>query len=311
MAVDLCRDFTGPCVATAVITFGLFPKVTQRPSIWMWLILKFLACDLILANHSYLRKKGPGESPSRIGNGEDARTARCRKPATWIVANASVACELLSAGIYSCSTDRRLLECSLNQTYSPSLTQQLQSFSEGDREIAEIVLREVMPKLHQIAVRELHRERYVAPLSPTELINEVWLRSLGKGGWQINSREHFYAIAALAMRRVLIDFARQRLALRRGDNQQVVSLDDAAAIPGNSPDFESILQIGALMDQLEKTNRNAARVVDLHYFAGFTLGETAKITGLSFRQVRQLWDKGRDWLKDHMASPKLASSDAG
>jgi hypothetical protein len=73
---------------------------------------------------------------------------------------------------------------------SPSLTKQLQSYSGGDREIAETVLREVLPRLHQIAVRELRRERYVTPLSPTELINEVWLRNLRKGGWQINSREH-------------------------------------------------------------------------------------------------------------------------
>jgi RNA polymerase sigma factor (TIGR02999 family) len=165
-----------------------------------------------------------------------------------------------------------------------------------------------MPKLHQIAVRELHRERYIAPLSPTELINEVWLRSLGKGGWQINNREHFYAIAALAMRRVLVDFARQRLALRRGDDHQTFSLEEAAAIPGQTPDFESILQIGTLMDQLEETNCHAARVVDMHYFAGFTLQEIANITGLSLRQVRHLWEKGRDWLKDHLlAKPRAAS----
>lgn len=84
-----------------------------------------------------------------------------------------------------------------------SLTEQLQSFAGGDREIAEAVLREILPRSHQIAVRELGRERYIAPLSPTELINEVWLRNLRKGGWQINSRDHFYAIAALAMRRAV------------------------------------------------------------------------------------------------------------
>ena len=98
---------------------------------------------------------------------------------------------------------------------TPSLTELLQRYSKGDREVAEVVLREVLPKLHQIAIRELRRERYVAPLSPTELINEVWLRSLRKGGWQVNSRDHFYAIASVAMRRVLVDFARNRLAQRR------------------------------------------------------------------------------------------------
>ncbi len=186
---------------------------------------------------------------------------------------------------------------------SPSLTRQLQSLSSGDREIAEIVMREVMPKLHQIAVRELGRERYIAPLSPTELINEVWLRNLRKGGWEINSRDHFYAIAALAMRRVLVDFARQRLAQRRGNGEIAECLDESdPAITREMPNLEGILQVGMMMDRLEKANREAARVVDMHYFAGFTLDEIANILKLTPRQVRHLWDKGRDWLKDRMAA---------
>jgi RNA polymerase sigma factor (TIGR02999 family) len=184
---------------------------------------------------------------------------------------------------------------------SLSLTDHLQSFSDGDREIAETVLREVLPKLHQIAIRELSRERYVVPLSPTELINEVWLRSLRKGGWQISSRDHFYAIAALAMRRVLVDFARHRLAQRRGDGEKTESLDDNVSLTrAETPDPESVVRIGMLMEKLEKANLDAARVVDMHYFAGFTLQEIAEITGLTFRQVRHLWEKGRDWLKDRM-----------
>lgn len=186
-------------------------------------------------------------------------------------------------------------------TDSPLLTEQLRRFSGGDREVAESVLREVFPKLHEIAVRELRRERYIAPLSPTELINEAWIRSLGKGGWTINSRDHFYAIASLAMRRVLVDFARSRLAQRRGDGEAPTSLDENTLnrLPGNT-DLESLVLIGSLMDQLEKANLGASRVVDLHYFAGFTLDEIAEITGLSLRQVRHRWEKGRDWLRDRM-----------
>lgn len=184
---------------------------------------------------------------------------------------------------------------------STSLTEQLRKFSGGEREIAEAVLRQVLPKLHEIAVRELRRERYIAPLSPTELINEVWLRSLRKGGWEINSREHFYAIAALAMRRVLVDFARMRLAQRRGEGEVPESLDGKASMgAATNPDPESILQIGLLMDKLEKADREAARIVDMHYFVGFTFDEIAEITGLTFRQVRHRWEKGRDWLKDRM-----------
>lgn len=184
---------------------------------------------------------------------------------------------------------------------SLSLTEQLRMFSGGEREIAEAVLRQVLPKLHEIAVRELRRERYIAPLSPTELIHEVWLRNLRKGGWEIHSREHFYAISALAMRRVLVDFARIRLTQKRGDGKTTESLDGQVSLPSTgTSDPESILQIGVLMDKLEKADREAARIVDMHYFAGFTFEEIAEITGLTFRQVRHRWEKGRDWLKDRM-----------
>jgi RNA polymerase sigma factor (TIGR02999 family) len=163
------------------------------------------------------------------------------------------------------------------------------------------VLRQVLPKLYEIAVRELRRERYIAPLSPTELIHEVWLRNMRKGGWEIQSREHFYAISALAMRRVLVDFARIRLTQKRGDGMIPESLEGQASLRSTgSSDPESILQIGVLMDKLEKADSEAARIVDMHYFAGFTFDEIVEITGLTFRQVRYRWEKGRDWLKDRM-----------
>src|SRR5215472_11997130 len=148
---------------------------------------------------------------------------------------------------------------------TPSLTELLQRYSKGDREVAEVVLREVLPKLHQIAIRELRRERYVAPLSPTELINEVWLRCLRHGGWQINSREHFYAIAALAMRHVLVDFARQRLSQRRGEGEAPLPLEeDLLSSQAAGSDPEMVVQIGLLMERLEKKDRACARIIDMH-----------------------------------------------
>ncbi len=182
---------------------------------------------------------------------------------------------------------------------SPSLTEELQRFSGGDRLIAEAVLRKVLPELHRIAVRELGRARDGSSFSPTELINELWLRSLRNGGWQIHSRQHFYAIAALAMRQVLIDFARIRTAQRRGGVQGPVSLNgNSSGVSAGTTDQESLVQIGILMDRLEKRDPETARIVDMHYFTGFTLEEIIEITGLTFRQVRHRWEKGRDFLKD-------------
>jgi len=192
-----------------------------------------------------------------------------------------------------------------------SLTEQLQAISAGDRQAAEAVLREILPRLHQIAVRHLRSERYVAPVSPTELINEVWLRHIHKGGWQIRNREHFYAIAGCAMRRVLVDFARTRLALKRGAADPVVRLDDSASEPLDTQSAEQIVEIGLLMEKLGRTHPKSLHVVDLHYFAGFSFEEIAGITGLSPRQVRHLWDKGRDWLKDRMKPRKGRGRAAG
>jgi RNA polymerase sigma factor (TIGR02999 family) len=161
-----------------------------------------------------------------------------------------------------------------------------------------LVVREVLPRLHQIAVRALRRERYMAPLEPTELINEVWIRNLSKGGWKIECREHFYAIAARAMRLVLVDFARNRLAQRRGDGQALFALDEIPNVAqAGIENLESATRIGDLMEKLEKFDHEAARIVDMHYFAGFTLEEIATITGLTVRRIRHRWEKGRDWLK--------------
>ena len=179
-----------------------------------------------------------------------------------------------------------------------SLTERLNSFMRGDAAAADALLREVLPKLHEIAVRELRRERYMAPLSKTELIHEVWLSNLSKGGWRIHDQGHFYALASLAMRLVLVDLARKRLAARRGAGETVLPLEDSAALLGTTvQDAQQIVEIGILMERLEAKDSDAARMVDMHYFSGFTLEEIAKETGLTLRQVRSRWERGIRWLK--------------
>jgi RNA polymerase sigma factor (TIGR02999 family) len=180
---------------------------------------------------------------------------------------------------------------------SVSLTEQLQMFMRGDSAATDALLRQVLPKLHEIAVRELKRERYMAPLSKTELIHEIWLSSLSRGGWQIRNRGHFFALACLAMRRVLVDLARKRLAARRGGGASPPSLEQSGLIAGSMGDAAQIVEIGIAMERLEATDPEAARVIDMHYFSGATLEEIAQETGLTFRQVRSRWERGRTALK--------------
>jgi len=195
-----------------------------------------------------------------------------------------------------------------------SLTERLNSFMNGDAAAADALLREVLPKLHEIAARELRRERYMAPLSKTELIHEVWLTNLSKGGWQIRDLGHFYALASLAMRRVLVDLARRRLAARRGGGDAELLLDDSRSFFDSSGhDLQQIVEIGIVMERLETKDPDAARMVDMHYFSGFTLDEIAQETGLTLRQVRLRWERGTKWLKRtlHPAPPAKRSNPIG
>jgi RNA polymerase sigma factor (TIGR02999 family) len=182
---------------------------------------------------------------------------------------------------------------------SDSLTEQLQHFSGQDRDVAEAVLRKVMPELHRIALRHVREERYIAPLSATELISEVWLQSLHKGGFKVHNREHFYNIAGIAMRRVLVNFARRRLAQKRGQGETATAIMDQLSSTSN---LENIVHMGRLMEQLELEHPEWARIADLHFFSGFTFQEIAEKLGMTERQVRVRWEHARDWLKKRLSS---------
>jgi RNA polymerase sigma factor (TIGR02999 family) len=178
----------------------------------------------------------------------------------------------------------------------------------GKASAGEDLLSEILPKLRQIALGALNRERYGAPFSQTELIHELWIGSLAKGGWQIRDRGHFYALASLAMRRILIDFARKRLAQRRGGTAIPCSYSEVGERTGPFlEDAEQIITIGILMERLEAQDPEAARMVDMHYFSGFTLEEIARETGLTLKQVRLRWERGLKWLKQLLQAESPAA----
>ncbi len=192
---------------------------------------------------------------------------------------------------------------------SASLTERLQLFMQGDSNVVDALLNEVLPKLREIAFRELKRERYMAPLSRTELVHEVWISALSRGVWNIRDRGHFYALVSLAMRRILVDMARKRLALRRGGKETTLSLDDAGPLIGTfGQDAEKIVEIGILMERLEIKDPDAARMVDMQYFSGFTLEEIATETGLTTKQVRTRWERGMKRLKKALHAQKRAAA---
>lgn len=191
-----------------------------------------------------------------------------------------------------------------------SLTEKLRHFFAGGEDVADVILTEVLPKLRQIAGRQVKRELHSSPVSTTELIHEVWIRNLHKGNWQIRDREHFYSIAAYAMRQALIDLARRRIAERRGGGEPTFTLDDPQRQDAEPPtkSHEDVVILDIAMQRLDHSDQMTARVVDLHYFAGFSLEETGEITGLTLRQVRHRWSKGQAFLRKNL--PRLDRASA-
>lgn len=137
-------------------------------------------------------------------------------------------------------------------------------------------------------------------LSTTALVNEAWLKLRQVPDARFEDRRHFVAIAARAMRQVLIDQVRDRLAQKRGGGFHAVTLDDVdLAVPG----IESLVEVGDALDRLEAVRPRLAEVVYLRYFAGLGDGEIAGLLGIDERTVRRDWDKARGFLFDAMKAP--------
>ena len=135
-------------------------------------------------------------------------------------------------------------------------------------------------------------------LQPTALVNEAYLR-LMRGPAVINDRHHFFALAATAMRRVLVDHARQKYAGKRGGGIDRVTLDLA---PGLEPFDVDVLALDEALTALSKLDPRAAQVVELRFFGGHTDKEVCEILGENLPAIRRDWTFARSWLKTHLAA---------
>jgi RNA polymerase sigma factor (TIGR02999 family) len=182
-----------------------------------------------------------------------------------------------------------------------SLTGELRLYSSENPQSGEALLREILPRLRQVAARRISGRRGRSPVTPTELIGETWLWRLHKGNWKIDDREHFFSLAGLAMEQVLTDMARKRVAQKRGSGAAHLSLDELS--PYSEPasaEAEQVVAIGLLMEQLAKAAPLTAQIVRAHYFGGCGLDEIARESGLTLRQVRHRWDKGKLWIASRL-----------
>jgi RNA polymerase sigma factor (TIGR02999 family) len=173
------------------------------------------------------------------------------------------------------------------------VTQLLKAMGHGDAEAADRLLPLLYSELHRLAKSYMRRERPDHTLQATALINEAYMRLVHDDvDW--NSRTHFIAVAANVMRRVLVDHARSRNAEHRGGKLERVELQDDLAI---SPDrLGEVLAIDMALTRLEQKNPRQARVVELRYFAGFSVEEVASLLDIAPRSVKRDWALARIWL---------------
>lgn len=178
------------------------------------------------------------------------------------------------------------------------VTRILQAVQEGRAQASEELLPLVYAELRRLARSRVAHEKHAHSVQPTSLVHEAYLRLIGDRGPGWEGRGHFFAAAAEAMRRILVEKARQRASLKRGGDLQRVDLDDPAG--GDEPRSEELLALDAALDRLEALDPSMAGVVKLRYFAGMTVPETAEALELSPRTVNRLWTGARAWLRREM-----------
>lgn len=173
-------------------------------------------------------------------------------------------------------------------------TQLLNAIEKGDAKAAEQLLPLVYHELRRLAASKMAHEVSGQTLQPTALVHEAWLRLVGNQSPMFQNRAHFFAAAAEAMRRILIERARRRQAVRHGGGQQRVDLGQVELpFPG---DDDQLLAVNEALEQLAAAHPMEAEVVKLRYFVGLTHEEVADGLGISVRTAKNYWAHARAWL---------------
>jgi RNA polymerase sigma factor (TIGR02999 family) len=174
------------------------------------------------------------------------------------------------------------------------ITRLLVEWGNGDQQALEKLTPLVYEELHRLARRYLRQERPGHTLQSTALVNEAYLKLVGQHSIRWQNRAQFFGIAAQIIRRILVDYARNRHAAKRGADSPKLSLDEAIALPG-----EKDLDLVALDDALEglaKLDPRQSRLVELRFFAGLTVEETAEVLQMSPATVKRDWTAAKAWL---------------
>jgi RNA polymerase sigma factor (TIGR02999 family) len=176
-----------------------------------------------------------------------------------------------------------------------AITQMLREWSDGKAEALENLLPLVYAELHRQAASFLRKERPGHTLQTTALINEAYLKLIDRRSVNWQNRAHFFAVAAQAMRRILVDYARAKHRKKRGGNDIKLSLDGVTLLASKEKGID-LVALDEALDKLGERDKQQAHVVELRYFSGLSLEETAEVLHVSRATVARDWESARAWL---------------
>jgi RNA polymerase sigma factor (TIGR02999 family) len=177
---------------------------------------------------------------------------------------------------------------------SNRVTQLLADWRQGDDEALSALIPLVYDELRRLAHNHLNRERSGHTLQSTALVNEAYMR-LVRQDLEINSRAHFFAVSSHLMRQILVDYARQHRAAKRGEGLEKLTLDEAAALLPGKSNFD-LLALDEALNELGRLDPQQTQVVELRFFGGLSVKETAEFVGISRATVKREWATARAWL---------------
>jgi RNA polymerase sigma factor (TIGR02999 family) len=181
------------------------------------------------------------------------------------------------------------------QTSSQQLTQMLIQLSEGNAQMVDDILPLIYDELRRLAGNYLRRERSDHTLQPTALVHEAYIKLIDQTQVKWQNRAHFFGIAANIMRRILVDYARQHKAEKRGGAAEKMPLEEEILIVSEGKSAE-LLALDEALENLAKIDPQKSKIVELRYFGGLSVEETAEVLGVSEITVKRHWRMAKAWL---------------
>jgi RNA polymerase sigma-70 factor (ECF subfamily) len=179
----------------------------------------------------------------------------------------------------------------------PGVTELLQEWSRGDPSALEKLIPLVFKQLREIACRMFRRENDGHTLQPTALVNEMYLRLIDQRSMHWQNREQFFSIAALLMRRILVDYAKSRQTAKRGKGVPKVPLDEALGVADiRNLDVDLVADLDEGLSRLAEIDPRQARIVEMYFFTGLSHEEIADVLEISVSTVKREWKTARLWL---------------